>query len=220
MHDSLTDAECTFCSQYATRSRQNFWATGWGYKYNQSTDVLWETESLVVAAGLGALAEGYVLIIPKLHYLSVREMPSTLISEVTDLKVRLRARIEALYGPMVFVEHGTASEERRGGSCIDHVHVHAFPCSTELGSLLRVSFPEIRLHSLHDLKTVSNGESAYILLEDQRGGMFYYDTGNQAHSQFVRRLWAKSVGKAGEWDWAVFIGERNMANTIQHLHLD
>jgi diadenosine tetraphosphate (Ap4A) HIT family hydrolase len=211
------NGKCTFCNQYIWGTTPNFWAINWGKKYGQTSDVICESDHNLAVAGLGALSEGYVLLVPKAHYLSVAQLPEPMVEDLERLKQHIRSAIGKIYASAVFFEHGAVTENKRGGACIDHVHVHAFPCQIDLRQFLQKDFPETRIQSLKELKLFAEINQPYIFYENQLGEMFVYETPAQIPSQYIRRRWAEALGRSDEWDWALFIGENEVTNTITKL---
>ena len=211
--------KCTFCDQYVERTTPNFWAAKWGRKYGQTSDVIYESNYFLVVAGLGALLEGYVLLIAKTHYLSIAKLPQLMIDDLESLKRCIRSAIEESYtSSVVFFEHGAITESKRAGCCIDHVHIHAFPCEIDLKPTLEKHLPkENQIHSLKELSKFAKTNLPYIFYENKSGEMFVYETQVRMPSQFVRKIWAEAIERSDEWDWALFTGEKEVANTITTL---
>ncbi len=210
-----TSAKCTFCAQYVLHTRANVWSR-FGEKYGQSSDIILETSNCLAVAGLGALTEGYVLIFPKDHYLSIGAIPHEQISEITRLKEVIGTMIEHLYGQVVFFEHGMSTRGYSGG-CIDHAHIHSIPCRTNFRPYFQPDFPETQINDLHELSRFAEADTSYMFYENVSKDKFVYTSTEQIPSQYFRRLWAHCVGRPEEWDWGMFIGERNIARTISRM---
>jgi diadenosine tetraphosphate (Ap4A) HIT family hydrolase len=205
---------CTFCAQYVLHTEPYFWSR-WGKNYDQSSDVIVESNSLVVVAGLGALVEGYVLILPKIHYLSIGAIPPSEMAELMKVKDKVRSLIGQLYGPVTLFEHGTSPSHQAGG-CINHAHLHVFPCNADFRPHLGIHV-EHRLSAIDELSEFASASIPYLYYENADGDMFAYEVSEHLPSQYLRRIWAKSIGKPQEWDWAVFVGEEQVAKTIAQL---
>jgi predicted house-cleaning noncanonical NTP pyrophosphatase (MazG superfamily)/diadenosine tetraphosphate (Ap4A) HIT family hydrolase len=209
------DASCTFCAQYVLRTQENFWRQ-WGQRFGQESDVIIETDQLLVIAGLGALVEGYVLLLPRDHYLSIGALPKDQISEIAKAKGILSSRLRHLYGQIICFEHGMSSFGKAGG-CIDHAHIHMIPCDHDFRTYLQSSFPEYKLTNLTELDRFAQATSGYLYYEDSGGSMFVYTPNSQLPSQYLRRMWAQFMERPHEWDWGLYIGEENVAQTINRL---
>jgi diadenosine tetraphosphate (Ap4A) HIT family hydrolase len=188
----------------------------WGERFGQSSDVIMEAEALLVVAGLGALTEGYVLLLPKAHYLSIGKLPQDEMSELVRVKDAVGSLIKRLYGQVVFFEHGMSSSNR-GGGCTEHAHLHVCPCSTDFRPYLRCNFPERQISHLSELSEIAQADIPYLFYENVTGAKFVYPLSEHIPSQYLRKVWAQCVGKPQEWNWAEHIGEDNIARTIQRL---
>ncbi|AFY38379.1 histidine triad (HIT) protein [[Leptolyngbya] sp. PCC 7376] len=213
-----TSHKCTFCAQYVLHTHAIAWSKI-GQEYGQFSDVILETDNCLAIAGFGALTEGYVLIIPKDHYLSVGGLPKKLMSEFIAVKQIIGDSIKKIYGQVAFFEHGMSTCSLSGG-CIDHAHIHAIPCKTDFRAHLQIDFPEIQISDIFELSKFSNANISYIFYENIFEEKFVYVATETIKSQYIRRLWAGSIGKPKEWNWGIFIGEKNIARTIEKIRHD
>lgn len=206
---------CTFCESYVHHTIPSFWSK-YGQKYGQSTGIILEENYFLALTGLGALTEGYVLIIPKGHYISIGAIPENQFQALTDFCNRVRTIIEQVFGPVVIFEHGMSHCHSAGG-CIDHAHIHFIPTETGFRSEFKANFKEERIKKLVELKKFADNNIPYLFYENTRKEKFVYLSIDNIPSQYIRKLWAKKVGKPDEWDWAVSIGEINIARTIDRI---
>lgn len=211
----MTDDGCRFCTQYTLRTRPCVWAS-WGEKYGQSSDMIAETRSLYIIAGLGALTEGYLLLLPKVHYLSIGSLTQTELAELVAVKEVVARYIRQFYGPAVFFEHGSSSINRAGG-CTDHAHLHVCPSDSDFRPYLRSTFREQKISGLEELGQYAKADIPYLFYENAHGDKYVYALDEYIPSQFLRKVWAKCVGKPGQWNWSEFIGEENIARTISRM---
>src|SRR5438045_3937670 len=72
--------------------------------------VLLETHNFVAAPTLGAIVEGWLLLVPKRHCLSVGTLPEAYRTELMRLKDELWSVLEEAYGPVAAFEHGSSSQ--------------------------------------------------------------------------------------------------------------
>lgn len=180
--------------------------------------MIYEDSYHTVIAGLGALTEGYILIVPKSHYHSVGELPYEMIEQLDLLKTRVRTNIKSAYSSdPIFFEHGSHGSEQPSGACVSHVHIHAFICDFDFRNILNQTLPEKRINKLVELKNLIKLGMPYFFFENQNAEMFYYPVSPDIEPQFFRKLWAKAIKKADEWDWRIYCQETNVANTIKKL---
>lgn len=93
---------------------------------------LLESPNFVVLPSLGALVEGWVLLVPKQHFLSMGALPDSLIPEMQDLKRSVCAFLQDTYGTASAFEHGPGQKERKVGCGVDHAHLHILPVNFDL----------------------------------------------------------------------------------------
>lgn len=204
---------CTICNQYVFHSQKNFWAKSYGEKYGHKSDIIRETAHFLAIAGIGALTKGYVLLFPKQHITSIGALPEYLFSELRRENRIIREALLDLYGSAVFFEHGTSSSCNYG-SCIEHAHFHALPSAIDFRRFLS-EFTETPIQDISELEEYR--DNGYLYYENTEEAKFVYTTSIPIGSQYFRRIWARTVGKADEWHWQVFIGEENVACTINDL---
>jgi diadenosine tetraphosphate (Ap4A) HIT family hydrolase len=208
--------ECTFCAQFILNSRENYWAQ-YGQRYDQRTDLIAQSIHCLVVAGIGALAEGYVLILPKRHHLSIAGLTGDEMNDFLRVKGIVRRAMGALYGNIVTFEHG-ASSCARAGACIDHAHLHLFPSKADFRPFLETAEFKVRLiDHIAELQEYTQTEMGYLYYEDASEQKAVYIPHSPIPSQYFRRIWAQLVGRPYEWDWGLFVFEDNVAHTIDKM---
>jgi len=65
---------------------------------------LFESANFRVLASFGALVEGWLLLLPNEHFLSMGALPAPLIPEMQALKESVCERLERIYGPICAFE--------------------------------------------------------------------------------------------------------------------
>jgi diadenosine tetraphosphate (Ap4A) HIT family hydrolase len=219
-HEDYRDI-CSFCAEVSRSVDHNLLA-----ELMPDVDVgrfiLHETSRFVVIPGVGAVCDGYVLIVPKEHVLSMGHLDRSHDAEIDDLLERLDSYLHKQYGKSITAfEHGAESFRNRGGSCTDHAHMHVMPIGDEVDLLgpLRKEFdmrpaqeffPALR-------SQVIERKRPYLWLRTATGRMWTCDAPN-ALSQYVRRILVDQLGRPGEWDWAVFPGTEYLRATISKFH--
>jgi diadenosine tetraphosphate (Ap4A) HIT family hydrolase len=212
---------CEFCNEFSGGSFNSFRKLF--SRYDLPSRQLAETSNFVVIAGLGALSEGYILIVSKAHYRSMGYLGKVeFFDELSSLMVEARYVCQDIYGStFVFFEHGTHSESKRAGGCVDHSHIHGCPLAChQLQSIrdrLARDFDEVRFQRLEFLESVIRSGSPYLLLDVGDDSKFLYRVPDNLPSQYLRRIWASEIGRPDEWDWAVFPGKENIVKTCNQL---
>lgn len=185
------------------------WATG-NRQHTQSVAIkpfsrlIRKHNDSLTLAGLGALAPGYTLLVPDRHVGSVGELPPLKVRELyqTASQIAMHIRQEFDCTPVV-IEHGSsgASHEPRGAACIVHAHVHIFPIDRGVEPDRFVAPESQRVKSLEQLcRVAAEGKNYYYC--SWAPGSGYLSVGADLGHQHARRVWARMLGKADEWDWA------------------
>ena len=78
--------------------------------YNQ---ILFETDNFTVKPSLGSFVEGWLLIVPKKHYISLGSMDDpTLFKELNSLINKIGEIVQKEYGDYVIFENGSLCADR------------------------------------------------------------------------------------------------------------
>ncbi len=207
---------CSFCAEIERRQPHNLFqqilGPGIGHSY-----LLRETQNFVVMPGIGSLADGYLLVVPRQHVLSFGYVPEHCDGELNDLLSMLVRWLQRRYSPaVVCFEHGAASFTARGGSCTDHAHLHITPvsASVDLLSVMTRDFEPKQIPSMASLRDQVAARIPYLFLRNHDGRMYVCNAPN-AKSQHLRRDLAMQLGLGEVWDWLVFPGSEHISATIQ-----
>jgi len=165
--------------------------------------VLFETSNFIVFPTIGALVEGWVMLIPKRHHLCVGALSDSLLAELEALRDFVSMIIDQHYGPVAIFEHGPASPRKQVGCGVDHAHLHVVPTHADLISIVQgMSFEPLKFQAVEDLQTTSvfyrNG-LPYLYIE-QPVGEAYMATHPSLQSQLFRRAIASSLGSPDRYD--------------------
>lgn len=208
----MTDTSCEFCIEFDWSENSLFYSLF--AQDGVKSRVIRSSDSCIAIAGLGALTEGYILLLPKKHYLSLSQLPKEELVEFVNFKQELLSLMGKFYQGLICFEHGAVSNERRGGACVDHAHLHVCPCPADLSLQLDEHFQKRSVESISDLHLL---DKPYLFYENQNGYKLVYNVPDKIESQYVRRLWANSLGLSDQWDWAIWIGKQNILNTLRKL---
>src|SRR5437588_10868320 len=95
---SKTNNPCEFCDEFRGGSQNSFIRR---YIAELRDRTVIETRHLKVIPTLGHFVKGYLLIVPKLHFCALADMPLDLIQELEELKATLIKRLSPIYGSYV-----------------------------------------------------------------------------------------------------------------------
>jgi len=168
-------------------------------------------ENVIIAANdyafakpaLGQFVDGYTLIVAREHIRAFREMSDDELRVVDELKDDMRTMLRRLYDkPIVVFEHGCGPmPHQRGGSCIDHAHLHVLPLIASLKDELASRFRFKKLSGLADLSKRHRVAGPYLYLETGDREHFVFELDTAIPSQFMRRLICRTIDQRDLWDW-------------------
>lgn len=165
-----------------------------------------ESNNFVAVPTMGALVEGWLLIVPKRHILSLAQLTPCEKAELTAFVNNVSAGIKRAWNiaPTMF-EHGPAEEGDALGCGVDHAHLHIVPLSFSLGDAIAkfegacsADWPILR--SQYALPIPNNQRAGYLA---------YQEPGSRPHiaspawsvSQFFRRVIASYLGWGECYDY-------------------
>ena len=201
--------DCTLCTELESCAGRAPW--------NQA---LIETEHFAVIPSLGALVEGWLLIVPKKHYISMGALPISLYAEADELEHRTRALLRAKYRlPVVAFEHGPSAVRHGTGCGVDHAHLHLLPLACDLRHYSEPLIPassqwrkcgwsekaEAYKAGLDYLYLQSGGDDALITVAEDFG------------SQVFRRAISSYLGVEREFSWRLYPRHDVVARTIEGI---
>ena len=179
-----------------------------------------ETPHFVVVPSLGALVEGWLLVVPKEHYISMGAMPNELRAEADSLVPEVREFLRSSYNsPVVEFEHGPSAALHGTGCGVDHAHLHLVPLACDL---LRGVEPFV--HSSVEWKPCTWAERIaafergwdYLYLKPE-GKPGLIAVSDDFGSQVFRRAIAAQLGRANEFSWREYPRVEVVQSTIAAL---
>ena len=121
------------------------------------------TKKFVIMPMVGPLVPGYLLIVPKDHYLSIARLPKEQVEELKIIKEELKKVFKQYYGKSVFYEHGALSCSAKGGCCSGHAHLHIVDEFSKYGYELR------KLENYNEIINQKQRNTPYLYYENQNG---------------------------------------------------
>ena len=177
---------------------------------------LFESENFAVLPSLGALVEGWLLLFPKRHFLSMGALPSYIRDEFSLMKSRVTELVTSAYERPVIFEHGAGGNHRTVGCGVDHAHLHFVPLALDLEAAARDLLPRDAMWhgaTLVDCCDAYASGRDYLYLEQQsgRGRIAVSET---IGSQVFRKAIARSQARPTEYSWREHPQLRVVAATI------
>lgn len=205
--------DCVFCRI----------GSGFGNEAPPSWDVvLCESENFFVVPSKGALTAGWLLIVPRSHYISLGVLSGSEVHELRALLQEIGSLLAEQYcSPTVF-EHGPSNYQSALGCGVNHAHLHAVPLPfsletsaiSVLGDPVRI--PASNFWSNPPLYRLHQQDTGYLwLLEPGKSVLAWTDPPES--SQFFRKLIARGLGVPEQYDYREFPFENNVQNTIRHI---
>ena len=123
--------DCKLCTELRLRTGRKAW-----------NEPLIESDNFVLIPSLGAMVEGWVLVVPKKHCISMGALPVELRNEKQHIERQARALLKSRYGKKILAfEHGPGAENHGTGCGVDHAHLHLVPLNCDLLTQVRPFVP-------------------------------------------------------------------------------
>lgn len=177
-----------------------------------------ESESYVSIASIGALIEGWSLIVPREHCLSLRNHFGR--EAFVSFTQAVLKRVEFEYGRAIIFEHGPNHCGSLTGCGTDHAHLHVVPAQFPLASMLEVTgISKWRRARASEISNLAN-DSEYLFLSETPShvdpiGFFKLVT--DPSSQFFRKAIANSIGRESVADYRQFPHLESSLRTRERL---
>ncbi len=206
----MNSKNCRFC---------NIINGNYQHKFDQP---FFKNNSYIAMASIGALVEGWTLIIPKEHQLSMKSLYSDI--NFTNFVDNLIPRIYKMYGPLIAFEHGSNKEGSITACGTNHAHLHLVPFSDSLMNDMNKSNMEwIKCRSSEIFNIV--GKSEYLFYTEIGTNNIWNDPIGYLHilefpiSQYFRQIIAKKLGHSDKFDYKIYpnadITEQTMLNLLE-----
>ena len=173
--------------------------------------IILETENFVVLPTVGCFQIGYLLIVPKLHYLCFGEFNKQLFIELDGIINKISRYIKKTTGKdNIIFEHGTRDISKLTSTSIMHAHIHIMPFE---GSFINFLPVDCKLKTIGGFADLAKENDNYLFLRDTNN-VNYIVINNEYPSQFFRRIACKALGITECWDWRSHEFSENMKITL------
>jgi diadenosine tetraphosphate (Ap4A) HIT family hydrolase len=182
------DSSCRFCE-----------IAGEGGAIRSGDTPISRTEEYFSLASIGALVEGWTLVVPTRHVMSLRADYRR--PDFRRFCAQTVSRVEGAYGPVALFEHGANAEGSPTSCGTDHAHLHVVPLAFSLEEIVRSGGFGFTRCKASEIATRA-GDAEYLFcsedtVTDDPDGLLKVLA--EPTSQFFRRLIADRIGKP---DWA------------------
>jgi len=191
-----TSGTCCFCDIISGR-----------YRYARVDEPIASNDEFVAIASIGALVEGWTLIVPKTHQLSMKNVYRS--SIFAGFIGSVLSSLNNHYGSLIAFEHGANKDGSMTGCGTDHAHLHIVPLDESL-------LPDIQNSGLqwvecHTSEIASMSmEDEYLFYTELKENEVWQDPIGHLHilekptSQFFRRLIGNRIGNMEVTDYRRF----------------
>lgn len=184
--------------------------------------VLLESRSFVAIPTVGALVEGWLLIVPRQRCICFGALEHRLMPELREFKARVAATIERSYGTVAAFEHGPASMSQAVGCGVDYAHLHVLPAPCDLVEAASEAFEERlswrEVASLEATRELFCQGLPYLYVE-QPIGRARITTHPRFSSQLIRKGVAQRLGVPRQYNWREYPMLENVRRTIARLQV-
>jgi diadenosine tetraphosphate (Ap4A) HIT family hydrolase len=184
---------CKICAELTVKNGRAPW-----------NEFLLETEHFAVIPSLGALVEGWLLIVPKAHFISMGAVPTDWRQEADELQIQVQKLLRDRYNqPVLTFEHGPSAANHGTGCGVDHAHLHAVPLNCDILQFVEPFVPAKLEWKLGDWKERAEAYQAgldylYFKAEESTGRIaLSRDFG----SQVFRKAISSYLGIPEEFSW-------------------
>jgi len=161
------------------------------------------------------MVQGWLLIVPREHFISSGAAPESLMRELRSITEGVYRMVEATYGSACIFEHGAVAEHRAVGCGVDHAHVHVAPIAFDLMAAVspllppEVTWQDANASSRQDM---FRRGSDYLYIEQPLGRQ-YIAASSEFGSQLFRRAIATTLGIPEQFNWRDFPQLPNVQST-------
>ena len=177
-----------------------------------------EDEQFVAWISRGALVEGHLLVLPRRHVLSLRELEPSEVAPLLRFVTAVEDLLGQVYGPVASFEHGPVVPGSPVGCSTDHGHLHLIPWPTSLVEVAEQELPALTWRGVGGLSEAlaNESDSPYLFVRDG-DGTSSIASGPDIPSQAIRRALATALGRREEWDWKAHPQPATVRQTMKRL---
>lgn len=182
---------------------------------------IFESRNFVAIPTVGALVEGWLLVIPRTPILSFSQLSTPLFSELNTFLKDVVPAIQSVYGSVSIFEHGPSCAASAVGCGVDYAHLHLVPVDCDLLAGAKTIAPHIlwrHAATIKDICQYAKNDCGYWFVQQTYGiDECYIGTCPQEKlvSQLFRKVIANHIGCPDDFDWKQHSGEAAIAATVE-----
>lgn len=208
-HADVSSVDCPFCPTFPNASKH-----AWDI-------VLLESRHFTIVPTLGSILPGWILVVPKQHFLSFASIPKHLHSELRQIRQLVEGIMMPIFGSVTWFEHGASQPGGPVGCGIDHAHLHAVSLPFDMWQVLQQN------EKLNTIEWGSISSLYAVDTIDYPNGYYFLEQGEQKPKigrvmkkgirQFFRRVIAMYLGIPEHFDYAEFDFSENAIQTVDAM---
>ncbi len=186
--------------------------------YGDIDKPIMQSDNYIAIASIGAFIEGWAMVVPKCHKLSLATDFRS--DEFISFLNKVKNHVENVYGNTVMFEHGSSNSDSILGCGVNHAHFHIVPHKTSIKSLLD---PQLNWIFTKDTREdAPENQSDYLFYSDKvttsvLEGQYCYP--EIKTSQYFRKILGKSVGIGEKYDYKNYKHLESSRRTFSNLAL-
>lgn len=212
----INEFGCPFCNEFNGKKHLSYFEKNIGTMRGIHERCILETKNFVCVPSIGSFVEGYLLIIPKKHFLSFLSIPFNYTKELFSIFDCLNDYYLNFYNSKFIVfEHGSSNQDNTGGMSVFHAHLHVVPYDLSFFSIVR-DYQFMKFNSFLAVKNAycsRTEQNPYLFFKDTNGD-YYYSENKNIPSQFFRKRMCNSLGLINMGDWKEYPFIENIEKTI------
>lgn len=187
------------------------------FTYNEIDKPFFANKDFFAIASIGALVEGWTLIIPNEHQMSMRNLYAQ--NTFFDITNNIIKVMQSKYGKVIAFEHGSYMEKSPTSCGTDHAHLHLVPTESLMHEIQSSGLLFIKCKASEIAMIAENNEYLFYCeveseWNNQDGYLHILD---KPISQFFRRLIASKLNISTNFDYRLFPNIDNAQITQQFL---
>ena len=183
-------------------------------KNDISNTIIEETKNFLIVPSKGSLCDGYLLILPKQHFISMNEMTNSQKDELLDLIKKYRIKFYNIYNkyPILF-EHGSSKIQGSSASSVTHAHLHIVNHNfiDEKQIINDLNMKKVSLDIF--FKYQNQSYISYISPKEE----LYISYDFKPTSQQMRIYIANDLGLTNKYNWRTSNFKNNIKKTIEKI---
>ncbi|MGP8121150.1 MAG: hypothetical protein ACLP8B_11605 [Xanthobacteraceae bacterium] len=173
-------------------------------------------DKLAIVPTLGSIIPGWLLAIPRVRALSLRELDAAERRHLFRYSATVGRNLASLAPNVFYFEHGPSRRNSIVGCGVDQAHLHIVPMQWDLVRYV-LEAPEVEwtaVDSSDPWAGLPRGTEYYVISDLVRS---YVGQPCCPQSQFFRKKIAELSGASDEWDYRTWPHYDRIKRTIEHF---